>query len=239
MSQTPNFKQAVKELFGIDKTIETGSEFEESGFDENQMDIPEEAISPVSQNTTDNSKLKGYKTELPVSDYNPELRAPSPVRPMETSIISAGTTISGQIRSQGHLEILGSVDGSAEAAGNIKLHGKFLGNVSGNNIFVNACLVQGNLTAARQITVDGNSAILGDIVAEEVTFNGNIKGNITATRSVSFETRSYITGDVTSQVISMKQGSVINGNIKTLRENNKGDEIFGSFSALEAPSPQE
>ena len=145
--------------------------------------------------------------------------SPAPAaKGMQKTTVSAGTSITGTISSDGHVEMLGEMKGDIDAKGNVRICGQVTGNVQGNNIEMVACRVQGNVTASAILTMDGESVLVGDIGAARATINGRVKGNVTTREAAVFNPNAMLLGDVTSELVTIDQGAVIHGALKVLRD---------------------
>lgn len=145
--------------------------------------------------------------------------SPAPAaKGMQKTTVSAGTSITGTISSDGHVEMLGEMKGDIDAKGNVRICGQVTGNVQGNNIEMVACRVQGNVTASAILTMDGESVLVGDIGAARATINGRVKGNVTTREAAVFNQNAMLLGDVTSELVAIDQGAVIHGALKVLRD---------------------
>ena len=145
--------------------------------------------------------------------------SPAPAaKGMQKTTVSAGTSITGTISSDGHVEMLGEMKGDIDAKGNVRICGQVTGNVQGNNIEMVACRVQGNVTASAILTMDGESVLVGDIGASRATINGRVKGNVTTREAAVFNQNAMLLGDVTSELVAIDQGAVIHGALKVLRD---------------------
>ena len=145
--------------------------------------------------------------------------SPAPAaKGMQKTTVSAGTSITGTISSDGHVEMLGEMKGDIDAKGNVRICGQVTGNVQGNNIEMVACRVQGNVTASAILTMDGESVLVGDIGAARATINGRVKGNVTTREAAVFNQNAMLLGDVTSELVTIDQGAVIHGPLKVLRD---------------------
>ena len=145
--------------------------------------------------------------------------SPAPAaKGMQKTTVSAGTSITGTISSDGHVEMLGEMKGDIDAKGNVRICGQVTGNVQGNNIGMVACRVQGNVTASAILTMDGESVLVGDIGAARATINGRVKGNVTTREAAVFNQNAMLLGDVTSELVTIDQGAVIHGALKVLRD---------------------
>ena len=147
-----------------------------------------------------------------------EPAAEEPAKGMQKTAVSAGTSITGTISSDGHVEMLGEMKGDIDAKGNVRICGQVTGNVQGNNIEMVACRVQGNVTASAILTMDGESVLVGDIGAARATINGRVKGNVTTREAAVFNQNAMLLGDVTSELVTIDQGAVIHGALKVLRD---------------------
>ena len=145
--------------------------------------------------------------------------SPAPAaKGMQKTTVSAGTSITGTISSDGHVEMLGEMKGDIAAKGNVRMCGQVTGNVQGNNIEMVACRVQGNVTASAILTMDGESVLVGDIGAARATINGRVKGHVTTREAAVFNQNAMLLGDVTSELVTIDQGAVIHGALKVLRD---------------------
>lgn len=145
--------------------------------------------------------------------------SPAPAaKGMQKTTVSAGTSITGTISSDGHVEMLGEMKGDIDAKGNVRICGQVTGNVQDNNIEMVACRVQGNVTASAILTMDGESVLVGDIGAARATINGRVKGNVTTREAAVFNQNAMLLGDVTSELVTIDQGAVIHGALKVLRD---------------------
>ena len=87
----------------------------------------------------------------------------------ETSVIGAGTVVSGHVRGQGSLEILGRVEGDVSVTGNVSIGpaGRVRGNVSGAELTVSG-QVQGDLRATLSVLLEPGARVAGDISGPRV-----------------------------------------------------------------------
>ena len=87
----------------------------------------------------------------------------------ETSVIGAGTVVSGHVRGQGSLEILGRVEGDVSVTGNVVIGpaGRVRGNVSGAELTISGH-VQGDLRGTQAVLLEPGARVAGDISAPRV-----------------------------------------------------------------------
>jgi cytoskeletal protein CcmA (bactofilin family) len=87
----------------------------------------------------------------------------------ENSVIGGGTVVSGHIRGQGPLEILGRVEGDVSVTGSVVVgaSGRVRGNISGAQLSV-AGQVQGDLRGTELVLVERGARVAGDIASPRI-----------------------------------------------------------------------
>lgn len=98
------------------------------------------------------------------------------------SIVSVGTTVSGDITCSGVLKVEGQVDGSVRQARQVMLakDGVIRGDVTATEVVIGG-LVDGNVTAADRLELQPTAVVNGDIstksivVMEGARINGSVK----------------------------------------------------------------
>ncbi|NQT46362.1 MAG: polymer-forming cytoskeletal protein [Candidatus Omnitrophica bacterium] len=78
---------------------------------------------------------------------------------------------------------------------NLRINGKF----------------DGNLDTKGSLTIGERAVVNADINGENITIAGRVAGNVVATKSLSLVSPSYVVGDLTTPVLSVEQGSVLEG----------------------------
>ena len=149
----------------------------------------------------------------------PQKQVPQDMNNFETSsmnatVISKGTVITGNIKSDGDIEMYGSVAGSVETTGKVKINGKQTGDVQGASVNLMDCAVRGNVNASDSVVVDSNSVIIGDIKCGSLTFDGKIKGNVHVMGNVNCQGNAIVVGDVTSTTITVESGARLQGSVQ-------------------------
>ncbi|MFQ5988862.1 MAG: polymer-forming cytoskeletal protein [Candidatus Methylomirabilales bacterium] len=109
------------------------------------------------------------------------------------SVIAAGLTIEGKI----------------QGAGNLRLAGRFEGNVQ----------VQGDLT------IEPGAQITGDLRADTVRLGGEIHGNIYASSRVELLESGSLNGDVTAGSLTVAAGSRMRGKVEFGWDELEADEL--------------
>jgi len=126
-------------------------------------------------------------------------------------VISSGTVIHGDITTQGHLAVAGSVDGSVNCAGNLMLTGEIKGKITCNNIVIESCNCSPNLTVRGNVSIKENTRITGDIHCKHISVMGTINGNIDAEGNVGLTKNAVVEGNITAAVLAIEPGAKIKG----------------------------
>lgn len=97
------------------------------------------------------------------------------------SIIAAGTTINGDIDTNGVIRIEGRVEGAVRAGRQVLIgrQGEVRGNVTTREAVIGG-KVQGAVSASERLEVQGTSTIIGDITTKSIAVieGGKINGNV-------------------------------------------------------------
>lgn len=132
----------------------------------------------------------------------------------QVTVISKGTTITGDVKSDGDFEIYGAVKGSVSTTGNVKISGKQTGDVTGANITLVSSTIRGNLTATEDISVDSDSVIIGDIKTKNLIINGKLQGNVHAKNSINCQGNAIVIGDLIGATVTVNDGAKLQGKMQ-------------------------
>ena len=123
----------------------------------------------------------------------------------ETSVITLGMTVNGDIQTEGSLEILGNVKGNIDVAGKLNVTGHITGNSKAHEIYAENAKITGDVSSDSSVKIGAGTVIVGNIT-------GHVTGNSKAHEI--FAENAKITGDVSSESsIKIGAGTVIVGNI--------------------------
>ena len=129
----------------------------------------------------------------------------------DVTVITKGTTIEGNVSSEGLLEIKGIVTGDIECLGKLSITGKVQGESTAAEVYVNTERLEGNINSEGSIKVGLGSVIIGDIVATSGVIAGAVKGEIDINGPVVVDSTAIIVGNIKAQSVQINNGAVIEG----------------------------
>ena len=97
---------------------------------------------------------------------------PEPQKPMisdETSVITQGTALTGDMQTTGSFDIQGTINGNVACNGKLVVTGTINGNSSSSEFFADAAKIEGEVVSSGTVKVGAGSVIIGNISATSVT----------------------------------------------------------------------
>lgn len=152
--------------------------------------------------------------------------APTFAPDASTTVISTGTSLFGDIRSEGTVEVHGKLKGNLEATGSVRITGKVLGDVKGDCVVLAGCAVQGNITATATVRIDQSTVVVGDIVADSLVTDGKVKGNVQVEHTAAFQKNAVLAGNVAAGLVSMCEGAKVQGSVR-ISQDSETNSLFG------------
>lgn len=129
----------------------------------------------------------------------------------ETSIISAGMSITGDIISEGSLDIIGRVNGNIDVMGKLNITGHITGNSKAAEIFAEGAKINGEIVSEGPVKVGASTVIVGNIVATSAAIAGAVKGDIDVRGPVILDASAIVMGNIKSKSVQINNGAVIEG----------------------------
>ena len=129
----------------------------------------------------------------------------------EVSNITAGMTITGDIASQGSLDLVGCVHGNINVLGKMSITGVIEGNSQAAEIYAESAKITGELRSHGSIKVGQETVIIGNIFATSAVIAGAIKGDIDVQGPVILDTSAIVMGNIKSKSVQINNGAVIEG----------------------------
>jgi len=129
----------------------------------------------------------------------------------ETSVITAGMTITGDIASEGSVEVIGTVNGNINILGKLNITGNVTGNSMAAEIFADNAQITGEVVSEGAVKVGQSSVIIGNITAKSAVIAGAVKGDIDVQGPVVLDASAIVMGNIKSKAVQINNGAVIVG----------------------------
>jgi len=129
----------------------------------------------------------------------------------ESSVITQGMTINGDVTSEGSLEVIGSIRGNIAIKGKLTISGSITGDSRAGEIFADSAKITGEVSSTGSVKIGQASVILGNVSGTSAVIAGAVKGDIDVHGPVILDTSAIVMGDIKSKSVQINNGAVIEG----------------------------
>lgn len=129
----------------------------------------------------------------------------------ETAVITAGMTITGDVTSEGSMEIIGAVNGNISILGKLNVTGTINGNSQASEIYADNAKINGEVVSEGAVKIGQSSVIIGNISAKSAVIAGAVKGDIDVIGPVILDASAIVMGNIKSKAVQINNGAVIEG----------------------------
>ncbi len=129
----------------------------------------------------------------------------------ETSVITRGMVITGDIVSKGSVDVLGSINGNIDVLGKLNVTGSINGNSKAAEVFADNARVVGEVISDGSVKIGQSSVIIGNISATSAVIAGAVKGDIDVRGPVILDASAIVMGNIKSKSVQINNGAVIEG----------------------------
>ncbi len=129
----------------------------------------------------------------------------------ETSSITAGMTINGDVVSEGSVDLIGCVNGNIDILGKLNVTGYINGNSKAAEIFADNAKINGEIVSEGAVKIGSSSVVIGNICATSAVIAGAVKGDIDVKGPVILDTSAIVMGNIKSKSVQINNGAVIEG----------------------------
>lgn len=178
----------------------------------------EEVIPTIREEKKDAPVFPSFKREVEKENRKmdtPNMETVTPVAPAqvsdEVSVITATTTLTGNLQSAGSFDIQGTINGNVSCNGKITVTGTINGNSSASEFFADVAKVEGEIVSSGTVKIGTGSVIIGNITAASAVVAGAVKGDIDVQGPVVVDTSAVIMGNIKSRSVQINNGAVIEG----------------------------
>ncbi len=129
----------------------------------------------------------------------------------ETAVVTEGMTITGDIVSQGSMELIGTVNGNLDIYGKLNITGTIQGNSKAAEIYAEGAKIAGEVNSDGSVKIGQSSVVIGNISASSAVIAGAVKGDIDVHGPVILDTTAIVMGNIKSKSVQINNGAVIEG----------------------------
>ncbi len=187
--------------------------FAEAGMAEAENNIVEDtAVAGEMQEQAEETKMETENQVMENSkgdEKKVELQAKEAVD--ETAVVTAGMSITGDILSEGSLELIGTVNGNIDVLGKVNITGCIQGNSKAAEIYAEGAKITGEINSQGSVKIGQSSVVIGNITATSAVIAGAVKGDIDVHGPVILDTSAIVMGNIKSKSVQINNGAVIEG----------------------------
>lgn len=129
----------------------------------------------------------------------------------ETAVVTEGMTITGDIVSEGSMELIGTVNGNLDIYGKLNITGTIQGNSKAAEIYAEGAKIAGEVNSDGSVKIGQSSVVIGNISASSAVIAGAVKGDIDVHGPVILDTTAIVMGNIKSKSVQINNGAVIEG----------------------------
>ena len=171
--------------------------------------VPELDLDSILQNDmTVDSVLKQENTE---NSKGAEKRMDAKIASDETAVITAGMVITGDVSSEGSMDLVGTINGNIDILGKLNITGYINGNSKAAEIFAEGAKINGEIVSEGSVKIGASSVVIGNITAISAAIAGAVKGDIDVQGPVVLDSSAIVMGNIKSKSVQINNGAVIEG----------------------------
>ncbi len=129
----------------------------------------------------------------------------------ETSVITGGMVVNGDIESEGSLDLVGKVNGDVIVKGKLNVTGHIVGNSEAKEVFAENAKITGNVTSESSVKIGAGTVIVGNISAFSAAIAGAVKGDIDVHGPVILDSTAIVMGNIRSKSVQINNGAALEG----------------------------
>ena len=129
----------------------------------------------------------------------------------ETTYITKGTKLTGDIETDGSIDIIGTVEGNIICQGKVVVGGNVDGSITAGELYANNAKIKGEVKSYGSVKVGVGTVIVGGIQGESAVIAGAVNGDIDVQGPVIVDSTAVIMGNIKSRSVQINNGAVIEG----------------------------
>lgn len=208
------------DITGDEQESETGPEEEEiteETFKETEAsESPIVEDLPIMENIPEEDTMEEIKETMAVTEeiqkeegkkMDVQLKAATD----ENAVITGGMTVTGDISSEGSMEVIGTINGNITLLGKLNVTGVITGNSKAAEIYADNAKINGEISSEGAVKIGQSSVVIGNIFAKSAVIAGAVKGDIDVHGPVVLDTSAIVMGNIKSKAVQINNGAVIEG----------------------------
>ncbi len=149
---------------------------------------------------------------------------------MEKSYIPRGMKVTGDVASDGDLQIAGEVNGNVSIEGTLELNGSVKGeNIKVGSVELTEGTIQSNIECREHIGIGNGVTVIGNIKAGDAVVNGAVRGNIDVAENLAVGSTAVVEGEVSCKNINVDLGAVCDVNLKHASSDHRAAAFFDEY----------
>lgn len=186
---------------------------------ETDMDLEKMLESALAANEVNVTPVVYEEKQEPVKENKKEIKGETKVAELinarmasdETSSVTAGMTINGDVISEGSMDLIGCVNGNIDILGKLNVTGYINGNSKAAEIYADNAKINGEVVSEGAVKIGSSSVVIGNICATSAVIAGAVKGDIDVKGPVILDTSAIVMGNIKSKSVQINNGAVIEG----------------------------
>ena len=174
-----------------------------------EIAAPELDLDSVLQN--DMTVEKVLEQENTEKNKGAEKRMDVKVASDETAVITAGMVITGDVSSEGSMDLVGTINGNIDILGKLNITGYINGNSKAAEIFAEGAKINGEIVSEGSVKIGASTVVIGNISAISAAIAGAVKGDIDVKGPVILDSSAIVMGNIKSKSVQINNGAVIEG----------------------------
>ena len=129
----------------------------------------------------------------------------------ENALITAGMTVTGDVSSEGSMEVIGTINGNITLLGKLNVTGTITGNSKAAEVYADNAKINGEISSEGSVKIGQSSVVIGNIFAKSAVIAGAVKGDIDVHGPVVLDASAIVMGNIKSKAVQINNGAVIEG----------------------------
>ena len=129
----------------------------------------------------------------------------------EVAVITAGMKITGDLVSDGSMDVIGAIQGNIDIMGKLNVTGEIVGNSKASEFYAENAKITGEVRSEGSVKIGQSSVIIGNVFANSAVIAGAVKGDIDVHGPVILDTTAIVMGNIKSKSVQINNGAVIEG----------------------------